>query len=432
MNSLFSRTTVVTLFALVALGGSALAAGSGSFDRSFGDGGRAVIANPDVSNAVSGATLDPQGRIVTAGRRGHALEISRVLPDGSPDASFGTAGQAIAEFGDPDALAKDVVASDDLIVAAGFTGWEAGDSDSYYSFLVAGFAEDGSPAPQFGDDGAALVPFGNLDIANAVTTDSGGRIVAGGETARGIAAPDDMALAVLTPEGELDDSFSGDGRWTWGRRRADEEISDIAIDRSGRIVFAGFGSADGRTHMIVGRLRPNGKLDRNFGRRGFARAFTDSPSEATSIYIDHLNRPVIAGSVHRGEGARFAVARFRNLSGRFDRRFGGDGQLTLDPAGVGGAVGLAPGRGGRLVIAGNSQTGRGDTAEMAVAQLRADGDLDTAFGRDGWRLIDFDGNRDEAAAVLADTSRILIAGTAAIEPPGDRPQNEVAVAALKR
>jgi hypothetical protein len=136
MNSLFSRTTVVTLFALVALGGSALAAGSGSFDRSFGDGGRAVIANPDVSNAVSGATLDPQGRIVTAGRRGHALEISRVLPDGSPDASFGTAGQAIAEFGDPDALAKDVVASDDLIVAAGFTGWEAGDSDSYYSFLV--------------------------------------------------------------------------------------------------------------------------------------------------------------------------------------------------------------------------------------------------------------------------------------------------------
>ena len=422
----------MALASLAGLGGSALAAGSGSFDRSFGDGGRAVIANPEASNAVSGATIDAQGRIVTAGRRGHALEISRLLPDGSPDPGFGSGGQAIAEFGDPDAVATDVAATEGLVVASGFTGWEAGDSDSYYRFLVAGFAEDGSLAAQFGEDGAAVVPFGNLDVANAVTADSGGRIVAGGETARGIVAPDDMALAVLTPEGELDDSFSGDGRWTWGRRRADEEISDIAIDRSGRILFAGFGSADGRTHMIVGRLRRNGKLDRNFGRRGIARAFVDAPSAATGIHIDDLNRPVIAGYVHRGEGERFALARFRNLSGRFDRRFGGDGQLTLDPTGVGGAVGLAPGRGGRIVVAGNNQTGRGETSNMAVAQLRANGELDTAFGREGWRLIDFDGDRDEAAAVLTDASRILVAGTAAIKPPDDRPQNEVAVAALER
>jgi uncharacterized delta-60 repeat protein len=412
--------------------GIALAAGAGSFDRSFGDGGRAVVANPDASNTVSGAAVDERGRILTAGTRRNVIELTRLLPDGTPDSSFGSGGQAIAEFGEPDAVANDVVGSGDLILASGFTGFDGGDSDSYYRFLVGAFTEDGDPAAAFGDDGAAVVPFGNLDIANAVTADSGGRIVAGGETAHGIVAPDDMAMAVLTPEGELDAGFSGDGRWTWGRRRADEEILDVAVDRSGRVLFAGFGSADGRTHMIVGRLRRDGELDRNFGRRGIVRAFVDSPSAATSVHVDRLDRPVIAGYVHRGEGERFALARFRYLSGRFDRRFGGDGQLTLDPPGVGGAAGIVPGRGGRLVVAGNTKTGRDSTSDMLVTQITAKGALDTGFGRDGWRRIDFDGGRDVAAAVLASAGRILVAGTADISPATGRRQNEVAVAALKR
>lgn len=425
-----AAATGATILALAV--GTAQGAGAGSLDRSFGDGGRAIVTNHEVANAVAGATVDAQGRIVTAGTRGNALEVTRLLPDGSADASFGSGGQAIEVYGDPDAVATDVATSGESILASGFTGFEGGDSDSYYRFLVAAFAEDGSRAQTFAGDGAAVVPFDNNDIANAIAVAPGGRVIAAGETARGYGAPDDMAVAALTPAGELDPSFSGDGRWTYGRDRADEEILDVAVDRSGRVLFAGFGSADGRTHMIVGRLRRNGELDRNFGRRGIARAFTDSPSAGTSIHVDRLNRPVIAGYVRRGESERFALARFRYLSGRFDRRFGGDGQLTLDPPGIGGVAGIVPGQGGRLVIAGNGKTGRDSTSDMLVTQITTKGELDTGFGRDGWRRIDFDGGRDVAAAVLDTADRILVAGTADVRPAAGRRQNEVAVAALKR
>lgn len=433
MSTRSTRAAAAAGVALLSLaGGIALAAAPGSPVRGFGDGGKAVVANPGVSNTVSGAALDAEGRILTAGSRGHVLELTRLLPDGSPDPGFGDGGQAIADYGDRDAVATDVAADGELILASGFTGFDAGDSDAYFRFLVAAFTEDGSPAAAFGDDGAAVVPLGYAAIANAIALDADGRVVAAGETAPGFLAADDMAVALLTPDGELDRSFSGNGRWTGGRRRADEEILDVAIDRAGRVVFAGFGSANGRTHMVVGRLRRSGRVERNFGRRGFATAFVDSASIATSLYIDRHDRPVIAGYVQRGEEERFALARFRNLTGRPDRRFGGDGQVTLNPRGSGRAAGIAPGRGGLLIVTGSSQTGRASTSDMAAAQVTAKGALDARFGRGGWRYIDFDGGRDVAAGALTGPGPMILPGTAEIGAQSGRPQNEVAVAALRR
>ena len=70
---------------------------SGSPDPTFDGDGTATIDFAAV--LVTGAALQPDGKIVIAGSSSGRFAVARLHPDGSPDAAFGAAGKATVDFG---------------------------------------------------------------------------------------------------------------------------------------------------------------------------------------------------------------------------------------------------------------------------------------------------------------------------------------------
>lgn len=78
------------------------------------------------------------------------------------------------------------------------------------------------------------------------------------------------------------------------------QLSGVAVDSRGRVLVAGttrpVGAAGGSQYARVSvyRFRPNGKLDRAFGKGGVAGASL-GPMEASGLAVDSHDRPVLTG-----------------------------------------------------------------------------------------------------------------------------------------
>jgi uncharacterized delta-60 repeat protein len=136
--------------------------------------------------------------------------------------------------------------------------------------------------------------------------------------------------------------------------------------------------------FVLTGLRPDGSLNRNFGRDGTAQApfpgVADLRADDAATQAD--GRIVVSGSVSKGTAAggysRYvAVARFR-ASGRPDHDFGDDGVVLAHRGGRSSVI--APQRDGGLLVGGTM--GR----KPMLLRLRPDGSLDRRFG-DGGVLV---------------------------------------------
>ena len=134
-----------------------LAAGAGSLDPSFGQGGQylAPVLGDDFERST-GVTIQRDGKIVVAGwtsaidfRKPDGLLVARFNPDGSPDKTFGPArdGQSLIPDEDdsakrlrPDGLA---IQQDGKIVVA---------TEVWGGVLFARLNPDGRPDKTFGSD----------------------------------------------------------------------------------------------------------------------------------------------------------------------------------------------------------------------------------------------------------------------------------------
>jgi uncharacterized delta-60 repeat protein len=73
--------------------------GNGSLDLSFGIGGKVTTGVAFDTRSPSGAILDGTGKILMVGVVGGRPSVARLAPDGTADATFGTAGVATIDFG---------------------------------------------------------------------------------------------------------------------------------------------------------------------------------------------------------------------------------------------------------------------------------------------------------------------------------------------
>jgi uncharacterized delta-60 repeat protein len=323
-------------------------------DPTFGTGGHATVPRDfDGGALVAGTT--PDGRIVLAtvdyGPDGARFIVNRLTPDGAIDPTFGTGGTATVDLAP--------------------LGYAAGSVTA-----VVGRA-----------DGSVLLLFGATSL-DAPTAQVNGT---------------DFAVLRLTPDGQLDTTFDGDGL-------AVIPISAEPPVQSGDPAFAIYPNGDYPVAMAVA---PDGKL-------------------------------VIVGTVHRGVG----VVRL-NADGSLDTSFHGDGKQTiafgpdfsnlpaflkLPQGGYASAVAVAAD--GSIVVTANvtildpsglSLSGQ----EMGVARLTPDGQLDATFGTNGIKLVDLNHggpNSETAAAVaFAPDGGILLGGTA---PPAGSFDTDFAVVKL--
>jgi uncharacterized delta-60 repeat protein len=246
----------------------------GSVDRSFGDDGTVHMSAADV-------VVDPQGRILIAnsggvesGKRRDA-RVTRLLPDGKRDRSFGVGGNADVHFGRRDDAAQSVaVAPDGDILLAGTQLVHGSRYGDEVILTVARLKPDGELDRSFGRHGIAKLPSGGeVEVFNVAPTPSGGVVVDGG-------AQGEAAIWKLSRNGSLDRGFGRRGirEMPFGHRVRGgvEEVlyaAGVVVAANGKLLLAASGSIfHGGEKVVAVRLRPDGRLDRTYGSSGWATA----------------------------------------------------------------------------------------------------------------------------------------------------------------
>jgi uncharacterized delta-60 repeat protein len=257
MDTSFARLGIAAVAAVALAAGTSVAeAAPGALDPTFGDAGIVLSNNAVVQ--TEGLEVQPDGKVVAldSGSYPSSYErVQRLLPDGTPDPSFGSGG--IAEpVAAPNVLAHVLALQPDgKIVIAGYDG--AGD------FVVGRLMPDGKLDPDFdGDTGngngivhTALTP--SFDRAYAAAVDKQGRIVLAG-TAAG-----DVAIVRYLSDGKLDKSLAGDGTLIDYTVGTTEDVSAMAMLDDGMLVAGGVGP-----DPFVARYTEQGAVDTGFGTLG--------------------------------------------------------------------------------------------------------------------------------------------------------------------
>ena len=217
----------------------------------------------------------------------------------------------------------------------------------------------------------------------------------------------------LAAPGDIDPSFSGDGRVTTDFGGSDV-ARDVAIQPDGKVIAVGQGSRYGVIAMA--RYLPSGVLDPTFGANGKVTLPFKFEGGAEGVALQADGKIVLAG---RCCGGDMAVARF-TANGAPDPSFAGDGVKEVSfgsedwHQGEGRAVAITPG--GKIVVVGRSLYERG--SNFGAARLNPDGQLDRTFAGDGTVEENASPNAYSPRSVAEDVAirpdgRILLAGIGA-------------------
>jgi uncharacterized delta-60 repeat protein len=307
---------------------------TGGLDRSFGDGGFVRLGG----GPWDAVALTGDGRIVLAGSVAGQLAVERLLPDGSPDPAFGTAGLALLrvdpippdpyfrDFTELRAEAADVaVEPDGSVVAVGNLRLLHDDSRLDAGTAVVRLTADGRPDPGFAGGGvleATAATGGQLKRLNRVVPQPDGKLLLAGST------QGRLAVAQLSPDGRFDAGFAHGGLLVTGTDSFDYG-EGIGQPGDARTVLV---RADGRL-IVVGQttllgLHADGGIDRGFSSKGVVYTgdgFFGNGPDAEDAALDARGRILVAGD----NGGATVVARFLP-DGAIDRRFGSEGMSIVD------------------------------------------------------------------------------------------------------
>ena len=374
-------------------------AADGTLDRSFADGHTvAFLDGQNRADVPTALALDPEGRIIAAGRSGNDAVIARYNANGTPDATFGDGGRVVigAIEGLPltpvptrsnavPALVQPVslaVQRDGRIVVAATAGAAGGEK-----FALLRLTSQGQPDSAFGGgDGSAVVNSPTTGIAAAVALGPSGKIVVAGTRAADVQSTGTISVARFTPAGSPDTSFYN-GSAVMPAPAAGAATA-VAVGADGAITVGGWTAAAGtpmpHTDFLAIRLVAQGLPDLSFGGDGVATAdFGGRDDQARDLALLPDGSVLLAGgspmrlTMDVRTGGDFALARF-TPAGEPDPAFGAndgaaDGKLTIDLAGMGDAASsVAIDEQGRILVAGGAYA-PGRSGDMAVVRLEGSG-----------------------------------------------------------
>lgn len=455
---------------------------NGDGDTTFGTDGFVYFSlNPTAAVGVSALRIDGSGRLLWGGTTLNNFVFHRRLADGSLDASFngGAPRFVYPGSGNTNGLEDMIVDPQGRILGA---GRRATDRESGTLALVR-LLDDGTPDPQFSDDGLFLDPQTAQDapLATQLRVDSLGRILAGGgyyapnlaskcgivrvldngtldasygisgrlyykmvtwvngpDTCRGVALlPGDGAMmsgtvgyaknvgvARITAAGAVDTTFNGTGFAFFDIADRNAAIAAVRTHTSaGKIVVAGMAaSGDGPNEVnraVVLRYTADGMPDATFGTAGRTLITFDlADNHASGLAIDHAERLLVSISNNRSATACTlcggGVMRL-TPTGQPDGTFGPYGMYFPPDAASARARAVAYDARGYVMVAEEQRedpNGTFENAKIRIARVLDNGTRDPAFGTNGvvyLPLVVPDQNR--ASAIAVDGSyRLLVAG----------------------
>jgi uncharacterized delta-60 repeat protein len=213
-------------------------------------------------------------------------------------------------------------------------------------------------------------------------------------------------VALGSPAGDLDPSFDGDGKLVL----PDPYVAnEVLVQQDGKIVVVGNGGpAD---DFVVTRLNPEGSRDGSYDGDGTAVVDFGNQEHANAAALQPDGKLIVAGESQSGTGDAVAVARL-NPNGTLDATFDpggpeGDGKKLLtggQGASLINATAVLVQPDGRIVLAAK---GYSDDYDMAVTRLTPTGAVDGTV----WDRGRFDAQAIPHAGALAPDGKIVVAGT---------------------
>jgi uncharacterized delta-60 repeat protein len=285
---------------------------------------------------------------------------------------------------------------------------------SLFSLPVLTPTAPGDLDPTFSDDGK-LTDFlsrGN-DWARAVAIQPDGKIVVAGSSL------DDFAVARYNTDGSLDTTFGSGGKVTTDINSSYDWANAIAIQQDGKIVVAGkrvSPSNPSQPDFALVRYKSDGSLDTSFGSNGKVTTDIDSGAEEAYSVAVHTDGKIVAGgrrSTYDSGGSNdFAVVRY-NTDGSLDTTFDSDGKVTTDfsVSDIAYSVALHPD--GKIVAAGRSGIPSTGGPYFTLVRYNVDGSLDSSFDGDGKVTTQVGSASSEAHSVaIQPDGKIVAAGSA--------------------
>lgn len=352
---------------------------NGTVDASYANNGYSVA----VSMIITAGALQADGKIVVAGSTNGQSDfmLTRYNTDGTLDASFGNSGVVITtQFPATFSFLISVsIAADGKIIAAGQTGPNG---------VMVCYNSNGTIDSGFGANGLVLTsfPFSDASTIQAVAFQPDGKIVAVGGVYNTNFS--DFLVARYNADGSPDHSFNGTGHV-----RTDFSLNDVAravvLSNDGKI-YAGGSSADGAgvAHFTVVRYHSNGAQDMDFNAPSgrFTTVFGSGYEYLNNLALQSDGKIVAGGHVVGDPTGDIALVRI-NANGTIDNSFGtnGNGQLRADIDGSDEeSAFLAIQPDGKIVTGGGSFTfTSGFQSRYTSFRYNADGTPDGGYGNGG-------------------------------------------------
>jgi uncharacterized delta-60 repeat protein len=333
---------------------------AGDLDGTFGDGGTSITYLDGAYDLCAGLVIQPDQKIVIGGRAyvggGFYPTLVRMNPDGSPDNTFGGDGIASGDvahsttfFAEADALA---LQPDGKFLYAFHLGFFGSDG-----LAVTRFNSDGSVDTDFGDNGTvSQIVLEYSNYANSLLLQDDGKILVTGLGQLINNGAFSMIAVRFTADGELDETFADNGIFIFQQGQGNgSQIIDVKQQADGKILLAGHTSYSAYNDITMVRLNEDGMFDDSFGDSG--------------------------------------IFNF-NVSGSYD--FAKFIQPRLD---------------GSILVAGSTYTDGNSNAEMLLASVTPDGELDGSFGNNGVVIPVLGENDDMAESVIvAPDGKIILVG----------------------
>jgi uncharacterized delta-60 repeat protein len=328
---------------------------------------------------------------------------------GTLDTTFGTAGKVTTNFGSDVDYAAAVIldASNRLVVAGGRLNGNTMD------FVVARYTTNGSLDTTFGTGGIVTTDIASSnDIAKALILDNNNRLVVAGESDTSSDGSNHrFALVRYNADGTLDATFGTGGKVTTDVSPSYDYVGALLLDQNNRLVVTGDGNFTHNRDVALVRYNTNGTLDTTFGTGGIVRTdFGTIIDSGHALIRDNNNKLIVAGSKYDQVNSDVILARY-NVDGTLDTTFGTGGKVSTNlGSNRDEANALIRDSSNRLIIAGTN----GTFGDIALARYSTNGTLDTTFGSSGIVTTGVATNNDSTNALIIDyRGRLVVAGTSA-------------------
>ncbi|MBK6539955.1 MAG: hypothetical protein IPG10_01445 [Flavobacteriales bacterium] len=386
---------------------------AGTLNTGFSGDGVLVWELSPSFDVASGVVVQPDGKIVATGRIDSAgidvFLVCRLMPDGTPDPSFGIGGVSGTFLGNHETCqGYDIeLQSTGAIVVAGI-GVIGGPTST--DVVLARFLTDGTLDASFGNAGVVITDLGNglgPQTPQTLRIMADDRIVLAG-TGNGV-----PFVARFTANGVPDNTY-GTGGVAWGTVAA--SVAPMAMRSEGSVV-AGGSFANGERSVVVA-FTADGLPDATFGNGG-----VDSLDVAPGLEsIDGLDllpdgRVAVCGiELQTGQPGQPFIA-LLGVSGGLDPSFGINGVVNVSYPGVqtAQASDLIVSPDGKILVSGYTQYADPAAAnDFFLYRLLQDGTFDPSFALGGQVSTDVSTNYDVVQHMaLAPNGSIVLTGYAA-------------------